>query len=181
MWNIHDRWAIFISGRGSNLQALLDLNEAPALALVVSSSASAAGLQKARRHGIATLVLEKNTDWVLLTESLKKFKVNKIFLLGFMKILPVEFVKEWDHKILNIHPSLLPKYVGLKALERSFQAKDSVGVTVHEVIPELDAGPILLQRKVMETQSLTNLKYEECVQRVAFQEHQMVRETFLKW
>ncbi|HPI40917.1 MAG TPA: formyltransferase family protein [Pseudobdellovibrionaceae bacterium] len=181
MWNIHDRWAIFISGRGSNLQALLDLNEAPSVALVVSSTRKAEGLRKAQRRGVPTLVLEKNVDWMILSKKLKDLRVNKIFLLGFMKIIPFEFIKDWDQKIINVHPSLLPKYVGLHALEKSFQSNDSVGVTVHEVTADLDAGPILLQRKVIEEQQCVNIKFDDCVKRVAFTEHQMVRETFLKW
>ncbi len=181
MWNIHDRWAIFISGRGSNLQALLDLSEGPRIALVVSSSPKALGLVKAKRAGVRTLVLDSKIDWESLHRRFQSERINKIFLLGFMKIIPEQFVALWSKKILNIHPSLLPQFVGLHALEKSYESKADIGVTVHEVIADLDAGPHVLQRKVLRGNELNHVDFKDCAMRVSFCEHQMVRESFLKW
>ena len=86
------RWALFISGTGSNLNAVLDMRDHIDVAVVVSSKRNAPGLLKARRAGVPTIVLEKNINWNLLHEELLSHRVDRIFLLGFMKILPEDFV-----------------------------------------------------------------------------------------
>lgn len=181
MWNIHDRWAIFISGRGSNLQSLLDLMERPAIKLVLSSSPKAVGLKKAQRMGIQTRILDSKIQWEVVHEELKQFKINKIFLLGFMKIIPESFIQKWTDQILNIHPSLLPKYVGLHAMERSYEDHSAMGPTIHQVIADLDAGSILRQREILDGSETFKFDFESCARLMTFGEHQLVRETFLKW
>lgn len=134
------RTAVFISGRGSNLQALLDMSECVRVSLVVSSQSEAWGVARARRHGVPVLVLPKKIDWIGLHRELISRGVQKIFLLGFMRLLPAEFVSLWSGSIWNIHPSLLPKFPGLHAIEKSFAAQEDMGVTVHEVNEGMDEG-----------------------------------------
>src|SRR5688500_7867576 len=100
------RIAIFISGRGSNMQALLDLPANVRCVLVVSSKANAPGLLRARRQGIPTLVLDKKIDYEALHLELLKRKIERIFLAGFMKVVPASFIEKWQGKIVNLHPSL---------------------------------------------------------------------------
>jgi phosphoribosylglycinamide formyltransferase-1 len=118
------------------------------LRLVVSSRAKAPGLLRAKRSGIPTLVLEKDHDWSRLSEDLKKRGIQKIFLVGFMRLLPPDFIKEWTGRVWNVHPSLLPAFAGAKALERSFEEKSDMGVTIHEVNAEMDAGKRCLQARL---------------------------------
>lgn len=146
------RWAVLISGRGSNLARLLDhLDEIP-LALVVSSKASADGLAKARRAGVPVHVLEKKIDWAALSSLLRTRGVSHVCLAGFMKIVPPKFVAEWRGRIVNLHPSLLPKYPGLESISVAYAAGDDIGVTVHEVDEGVDTGRIILQRRSLKSE-----------------------------
>jgi phosphoribosylglycinamide formyltransferase-1 len=149
------RWALFLSGRGSTAQALMDLLGDLDLRLVVSSRAKAAGLLKARRSGIPTLVLEKDQNWTLLSKELKQRGIQKIFLVGFMRILPADFIKEWTGRVWNVHPSLLPAFTGAKALERCFEEESEMGVTIHEVNAEMDAGQRCLQARLPRSRDWT--------------------------
>lgn len=142
------RWALFISGRGSTAQAVMDVLDQVNVGLVVSSRAQAVGLFRARRAGVPTLLLPKDIDWETLNHSLKSRRIDRIFLLGFMRILPEHFLKHWQGRIWNVHPSLLPRYPGAKALERSLADGADVGVSIHDVIPEMDAGQIRRQVRV---------------------------------
>lgn len=142
------RWCVFISGRGSNLAALL---EKPGIEvrLVVTTDPMAAGCAKARRAGVPVLEIPrqgKTIDWVALDQNLRAASIDAIFLLGFMRIVPASFIAAWSERILNLHPSLLPKYPGLKSIERAFMDREAYGATVHEVVPEVDAGPLLHAR-----------------------------------
>ncbi|MCX7977692.1 MAG: formyltransferase family protein [Bdellovibrionaceae bacterium] len=145
-----EAWAIFISGRGSNLAALLDLPWLD-VRVVVSSKADAQGILRARRVGIPVRVLERQIDWIQLDSDLRNLGVTKIFLAGFMRLLPPAFVDRWRGRVFNIHPSLLPLFPGKEALERSFVNGGPIGVTIHEAVAEVDAGPILLQRKLYDS------------------------------
>ena len=142
------RWAIMISGRGSNLQALLDLGSEIDVVRVYSSQAEAPGVKKALRLGYQVSLLEKKINWQQLHQELTELRVDAIVLAGFMKIVPGDFVQKWQGKIINIHPSLLPDYPGLHAFERSWSEGADLGVTVHLVTAELDAGPILAQEMI---------------------------------
>ncbi len=147
------RWAVFLSGRGSNASALFEMMSEVDIHLCVSSKKSALGLCRAQREGIPTLVLDKSPDWKQLDLALNKYQVTHIFLLGFMKILPPEFVALWKGRIFNLHPSLLPTFPGKDSIQESYEAGAAMGVTIHEVTAEMDAGPRLLQFVSRETAS----------------------------
>lgn len=136
------------------MSALLDLREEHHVALVVSSRSDAYGLTRARRLGIETLVLDKKIDWTKLLEVLEERGITHIFLTGFMKVITKEFLQAWKKPILNIHPSLLPNYPGLRSVERAVADGAAVGVTVHKVIADVDAGDIVLQKTVHTPTSL---------------------------
>ncbi len=153
------RLAILISGRGSNLQAFIDACESGALeagiALVLSNNPGAAGLERAARAGIATHCVDhrdyaKREDFDrALVAALAPLEPDLVLLAGFMRILTPEFIQPFSGRLLNIHPSLLPKYPGLHTHQRALDAGDSeAGVTVHFVTPELDGGPPVIQAKV---------------------------------
>ena len=173
------RWAIFISGTGSNLHAMIDLRDYVDIALVVSSKAQAPGLLKAKRAGIPTLVLDSKINWTILHQELIKYRVQRIFLLGFMKLLPEDFVKLWEGKMLNVHPSLLPLHPGLKSIEKAFAKKDPIGVTVHEVTREMDAGQKVFQKRLADISY--DIPLEAVEQMVHLAEHRLVRESVRKW
>ncbi len=153
------RLGILISGRGSNLQAIIDAIAEGRLdatiALVVSSRADAAGLERAREAGIETLYIN-HKDYGsreafdrAVVAALKKREVSLVCLAGFMRLLSAEFVKAYPNAVLNIHPALLPAFPGLDAQHQAWEHGVKVsGATVHIVTPELDAGPIVLQAAV---------------------------------
>lgn len=173
----NERWAVFISGRGTNAQAVFDLPELN-VALCVSSKKNAAGLARARRQGITSLVLEKQVDWQKLHQELKQRRISKIFLLGFMKLLPADFAEKWQGRIFNVHPSLLPEYPGIHSIERSYHDRAAMGVTVHEVITEMDAGKKILQYKILEKGHQHQL--EEAELKISMAEQRLVRQVALR-
>ena len=177
----HKNWAVFISGQGSNLRALLNSPEIAKIRLVVASKKNANGLLFARRAGIPSIVLSNPIDWEKLSVDLKKAGITSIFLLGFMRLLPKSFVDSWRHKILNLHPSLLPKYAGLNSIERAFNEQSDIGITVHEVTPEMDAGPVVIQKKVLAGDELDGLSFEHCEFKVHVEEQNLIRRAILKW
>lgn len=144
---MNPRVAIFLSGRGSTAQALLEVTSLH-VQLVVSNRAKALGLLKAKRFGIPTLYFSKNMDWMQLDQELKARRVQWIFMCGFMKILPPEFVEKWKHQIINIHPSLLPLYAGAHGIEDSFAADGPYGVSIHEATDKMDEGPLYFQKRI---------------------------------
>lgn len=143
------RWAVLISGRGSNLSAVLDYPDEIPVAVVVSSKAGVDGLAKARRAGVPCVVLDRKIDWDGLTEMLRARAVTHICLAGFMRIVPASFVASWRGRIVNLHPSLLPAYPGLESIAAAFHADDDIGVTVHEVDEGVDTGRVILQRRCL--------------------------------
>ena len=148
--------AILISGNGSNLQAIIDAIESTQLnaqiKAVVSNNPEAYGLVRATRHNLHTWVIDdqdydsrKRYDEVL-QHYLESIGPDYIVLAGFMRILSPGFIEAFEHKILNIHPSLLPAYKGLNTYQRALDnAETQHGVSIHLVTAELDAGPIILQ------------------------------------
>ncbi len=154
------RVAVLISGRGSNLQSLIDAaGDSYRIILVVSNVEGAGGLEKARAAGIATTVIphtgplgEKKAREAFDTEidaALRAAGAELVVLAGFMRILSDGFVRGWEGRLINIHPSLLPAYKGTKVHERVIEAKEALsGASVHFVVPELDAGPVIAQAKV---------------------------------
>lgn len=141
------RVAVFISGGGSTLQALLEMHHQIDISLIVTNKKNALGNLKAKRFGKKTIFFDKKADYALLNNVLRDHKIEVIMLAGFMKLLPASFVELWKNKIINIHPSLLPQYPGLNSAERSWSDNSEMGVTLHKVIAEVDAGNILLQQK----------------------------------
>jgi len=154
------RVAILISGRGSNMAALIKAagaDDYPAeIALVVSNRADAAGLEKARASGVATVVVESKRFGKdraafegALQAVLDQHGIELICLGGFMRLFTAQFARAWYGRMLNIHPSLLPSFPGLDPHGQALRAGVKIsGATVHFVIPETDAGPILMQGAV---------------------------------
>jgi phosphoribosylglycinamide formyltransferase-1 len=154
------RVAILISGRGSNMAALIQAAMAedfPAkIALVISNRADAGGLEKAKASGVPTLTIESKPfgkDRAAfeagLQAALDEHRIDLICLGGFMRLFTAEFVERWYGRMLNIHPSLLPSFPGLDPHGQALSAGVKIsGATVHFVIPETDAGPILMQGAV---------------------------------
>lgn len=139
--------AVFISGGGSTLQALLEMHHQIDISLIVTNKKNVLGALKAKRFGKKVIHFNKEMGFEKLNEILKQNKIDSIMLAGFMKILPESFLKNWTGRIFNIHPSLLPMYPGLNSAERSWEDNYDMGVSIHEVIPEMDAGRVLLQQK----------------------------------
>jgi phosphoribosylglycinamide formyltransferase-1 len=153
------RLVVLISGNGSNLQAIIDSitnHKLPAkIVAVISNKADAYGLDRAKKAGIEHRVLS-HTDYTdrqeydqALQTLIDGFQPDLIILAGFMRILSNEFVEHYSNKMMNIHPSLLPKYKGLNTHQRAIDAGDKEhGCSVHFVTPELDDGPVILQATV---------------------------------
>ncbi|MBV9528482.1 phosphoribosylglycinamide formyltransferase, partial [Sphingomonas sp.] len=148
------RVAILISGRGSNMRALIEQADGYDVALVGSNKPAASGLAWAEERGIPVWArdskgVEKADYDRLLSAALDEHGVGTIALAGFMRILSPWFVGNWRGRMVNIHPSLLPKYPGLDTHSRALEAKDAIsGCSVHIVTEELDAGQVLGQAEV---------------------------------
>ncbi len=138
--------AVFISGNGSTLQTFLDMQHQLQIVTVISSKKNTRGELKAKRYGIPTFHFSKIISYQDLSKHLLSLRVDLIFLAGFMKILPPEFVQTWQHRIFNIHPSLLPDFPGLNAIENSYESNQEMGATIHEVTNVMDGGPRFLQQ-----------------------------------
>jgi phosphoribosylglycinamide formyltransferase-1 len=151
--------AVLISGRGSNLKSLIDAcarEDFPArIVLVISNIADAGGLKFARAAGLETAIIP-HKDYpareafdAAMDTRLKEAGAEFICLAGFLRILSDSFVRQWEGRMINIHPSLLPAYKGTHVHERVIAAGEKKsGCTVHYVVPELDSGPIILQAEV---------------------------------
>ena len=148
--------AVFISGTGSNLQNLIKFSlrkSSPiSINLIVSNSKKAKGLKYADQFKIKKKVLNYHFNKIeekKALSSLKNNKINLICLAGFMKVLSANFISQFNGKIINIHPSLLPKYKGLNTHEKAIKNKDKFsGCTVHYVTKKLDSGKIIMRKKV---------------------------------
>ena len=173
------RVAIFISGGGSNMVSLaksMTGDHGARAALVLSNRADAGGLARAADMGIATAVVDHRpfaTDRAAfeaaLAAPLQEAQIDLICLAGFMRVLTAYFIDQWTGRMLNIHPSLLPKYRGLNTHARALAAGDkTAGCSVHEVTPELDDGPLLGQSVV---RVLADDTAETLAARVLDQEH----------
>lgn len=150
---------VLISGSGSNLQAILDACKAGFIAgrvsAVISNKADVFGLSRAADAGVPALVLDhkqyadRASYDAALCQAIDQHQPDLVVLAGFMRILTPEFVAHYSGRLLNIHPSLLPKYQGLNTHQRAIDAGDTVhGCSVHFVTAELDGGPVVLQAKV---------------------------------
>lgn len=150
---------VLISGRGSNLKALIEACRDPAfpaeIVIVISNKADAAGLAFARDAGIATASLDQRafadraTFDLAIHEKLRAANVELVCLAGYMRLLSDGFIERWQDRIINIHPSLLPAFRGLNAHDQALAAGVKIaGCTVHVVRPDVDAGPIIAQAAV---------------------------------
>ena len=177
--------AVFISGRGSNLKSLLKYSKTKKslirIVLVVSDNFVAKGLNYANKFNINNIVIKysnKKSFEDSLLKLLKRYNVDLICLAGFMKILSSRFIKKFNKTILNIHPSLLPKYKGLNTHNRAIQNKDKYsGATVHIVNDKLDSGKIILQKKVKILKSDSGKSLEKKILKI---EHRIYPKAIIK-
>ena len=148
------RVAVLVSGRGSNLKALIDQASGYEIALVASNKPQAQALEVARSAGLPTWAFDSRNMAreefdAMMTRGLEDHRIGTIALAGYMRLLSPKFVERWRGRIINIHPSLLPKYRGLDPHQRALTAGDHMtGCTVHVVTEEVDSGEILAQTEV---------------------------------
>jgi len=174
-------FVVLISGNGSNLQAIIDACQKQSIAAkisaVFSDNPTAYGLERAKQAGIPTVVMQK-TDYAdnhaydasLMTE-IARYQKDLIVLAGYMRILTPHFVSHYLGKIINIHPSLLPKYPGLDTHRKALANGDKEhGTSIHFVTEKLDAGPIILQAKVP---IFAGDQPQDIIARVQTQEHRI--------
>ena len=177
--------AVFISGTGSNLESLIKFsktNKSPiSIEFIISSNSKAKGLNYAKIYKIKKKVFnfkKKNLSEKSLLSILKMNNIEMICLAGFMKILSKKFIQKFKGKILNIHPSLLPKYKGLNTHQRVLNNKEKYsGCTVHLVNARLDSGKIILQKKVKISKKDTE---SSLAKKILVQEHKLYSEAILK-
>ena len=176
--------AIFISGRGSNLENLIKFskkkNTPISIELIISNTKKAKGLKYARQFNILSKILNfnnKNYEKKLIA-LLDKKKIKFICLAGFMKILSKNFINMFKGKIINIHPSLLPKYKGLNTHQKAITNKDEFsGCTVHYVSSKIDSGKIILQKKVKINKLDT---YQKLEKKILEQEYKIYPKAIMK-
>ena len=169
---------VFISGNGSNLNSLIknsrDYNFPIKIELIITNNKEAKGLNLAKKYNIPFKVFsydnKKNFERNSLNE-IKKRKIRFLCLAGFMKILSKNFIKNFGYQIINIHPSLLPKFKGLNTHKRVLKSKEKYsGCTVHYVSPTLDSGKIILQKKVLISKNETENSLRK---KILLQEHKI--------
>lgn len=182
MTNARKRVGVLISGRGSNMVSLAEAAKAPdypaELSLVVSNIPDAGGLERARSFGIAAATVDhrsfgrdREAFERAVDELLRVNQIDIVVLAGFMRILTPWFVKRWEGRMINIHPSLLPLFKGTHTHRQALEAGVSEhGCSVHFVVPELDAGPVILQAKVP---VLPGDNEELLAERVLVEEHKL--------
>ena len=177
--------AVFISGTGSNLKNLINFSKTKkspiSIDLIISNTIKAKGLKFANQYQIKKKIFNfkniKTTEKKLFI-LLKKNKIKFICLAGFMKILSSKFIRQFNGKIINIHPSLLPRYRGLKTHSRAIQNKDKFsGCTVHYVTEKLDSGKIIMQKKIKILKKDTP---SSLAKKILKQEHKIYPKAILK-
>tara|TARA_Y100000591_G_C21741973_1_gene649874 strand:+ start:474 stop:1052 length:579 start_codon:yes stop_codon:yes gene_type:complete len=177
--------AVFISGRGTNLKSLIKYSKTKKslfkIVLVISNKSNAKGLGYASKSKIKKFIIRYSNKKKFEKETLKllnEYKVDLICLAGFMKILSKNFIKKFSKPILNIHPSLLPKYKGLDTHYRAIKNKDKYsGATVHIVSEKMDSGKIILQEKIKILKSDTDKTLEKKVLKI---EHRIYSKAIIK-
>ena len=177
--------AVFISGIGSNLRSLISFSKSKispiSINIIISNNAKSKGLQFSKIYKIKKKVFEYKNHLLAekkILNELKKNKIDLICLAGFMKILSSDFIEKFNGKILNIHPSLLPKYKGLNTHEKAIKNKDKYsGCTVHYVNAKLDSGKIINQKKIKINKSDTP---KLLAKRILAQEHKLYPKAILK-
>ena len=182
--------AVFISGRGTNLQALIDAKARGKLTVsidvVVSNNPAAPGLEWARAAGIDVVIVDhrlsdsrEHFDQALL-DAIAPYNVDYIILAGFMRRLTPLFVAAYQGKIVNIHPSLLPKYKGLNTFRRAIKNKEKLsGCSVHYVNKKLDSGKVILQKKVIISKNDTESSLKKKIQKEEYRAYsEAIRKVF---
>jgi len=177
--------AVFITGRGSNLKSLIKfskLKKSPiSIKIIISNNPKSKGLSFGKIYKIKKKIFNFKKKTVAEKEilfELKKNKIDLICLAGFMKILSKNFIQNFNGKILNIHPSLLPKYKGLKTHERAIKNKDKYsGCSVHFVNSKLDSGKIILKKKIRINKKDTP---QTLAKKILIQEHKLYPKAILK-
>ena len=177
--------AVFISGTGSNLKSLIKFSnhkKSPvSINLIISDNPKAKGLNYAKMFKIRKKIFNfknKNLTEKKVLLELNKKEIKLICLAGFMKIISKNFITQFKGKILNIHPSLLPKYRGLNTHQRAIENNEKFsGCTVHYVTPKLDSGKIILQKKVKIKKNETK---KSLAKKVLIQEHKLYSKAILK-
>ncbi len=166
---------ILISGRGSNMRALLQAKPLVRVAAVISNNPKAAGLEIAKKHDVETVIVDhreyqnRKAFDDALAKRINFYRPSLIALAGFMRVLGDSFVNQYNGKLINIHPSLLPAFPGLRAHEQALEKGVRIhGCTVHFVTPRMDHGPIIIQAAV---RVLPNDTKETLAARVLEQEH----------
>ncbi len=178
--------AVFISGRGSNLKYLINYSNSKKslikIKLIISNNNNALGLKYAKKNQIKYFVIDYKNVYLAETKILNilsKLNIKLICLAGFMKIISKNFIKKFNNPILNIHPSLLPKYKGLNTHQRVLKNKEIFsGSTVHLVTPKLDSGKIILQKKVRISKSDDINKLEK---KILNAEHKLYSKAIIKF
>ena len=181
--------AILISGRGSNMQKLVEAAATNNVEVVlVAADKDAEGIKWANKHGLTTSIFKAAEfggrhpgQETALANAIIASDADFIFLAGYMAILSEDFVQKFSNKIINIHPSLLPKYKGLNTHRRAIQNKDKFsGATVHLVTPRLDSGKIILQKKVRISKADTEQTLAKKVLKIEHKLYPAAIEKFLK-
>jgi|TARA_B110000914_G_scaffold113877_1_gene99598 phosphoribosylglycinamide formyltransferase-1 len=175
---------VFISGQGSNLKNLInksrEYNFPINIKLVISNNENAYGIKYARKNSIPYLIINtklRNYENKIL-QTLKKYRISLICLAGYMKIISKNFLKKYRNKIINIHPSLLPKYKGLNTFSRIIKNKEKkTGCTVHYVNEKLDSGNVITQKSFFINSNDSELVLKQKTQRL---EHQAFPEAIIK-
>jgi formyltetrahydrofolate-dependent phosphoribosylglycinamide formyltransferase len=172
---VKKKTCVFISGTGSNLKALVkhsrEYNFPVNISCIVSSTIKAQGLNYARLYKIPYYILNLNNrlNLELVLQKLKEREVSLICLAGYMKILNINFINKFNGKIINIHPSLLPKYKGLNTFKRILKSKEKItGCTVHHVNDLLDSGPKILQKKIFIRTGENEISLKAKVQKIEY-------------
>ena len=181
--------AVLISGGGSNLQSIIDSVESGSLnleiALVVSNKADAFGLKRAEKHGIATQVIRhgdfdsRETFEARLIEVLDGYEVDLVVLAGFMRVLTPTFVRHYHHRVMNIHPAILPSFPGTHGQQQAFDyGVRFSGCTTHFIDEGTDTGPIILQAVVP---VLPDDTVDSLAARILREEHRIYPESLRLW
>ena len=175
---------VFISGNGSNLKSLIkgskDYNFPIKIELIISNNIKAKGLKFAKKYGIPFKFFAFDNQKKFERNSLyeiKKRQIKFLCLAGFMKILSNNFIRNFGHQIINVHPSLLPKFKGLNTHKRVLKSKEKYsGCTVHFVTPRLDSGKIILQKRVLICKGETENSLKE---KILHQEHKIYPQSII--
>jgi phosphoribosylglycinamide formyltransferase 1 len=162
------RSAVFFSGSGSTLQALIDQAESLNIVCAVSSKKNAKGLIRTKRAGLVSYVFKFPENFNSVLTILNQKQIDTIFLAGFMRILPSEFIKQFNmgsirRRIFNIHPSLLPDFKGLLASESAFDQGAALGVTIHNVVEEVDSGAWFKRMPSLSREETRQIKLPEAL------------------